>query len=274
MKEKIKLGATALVMLLLFGSVFIAGASAEPKGDKKKVDPHNKVQGTMITTYQSKEGFLTIKETFRSSDLKRIYGVAEISREVKFKIKKNLTGIKRKTEHRELHVLRADEKDKLSILSTYPYPQWTYKMYYDLYDNPYYVKSDPINLAWEGTTESYVKSTLESEGWTGACGGNQYVNDQGTWKVQNDQLEDPGSWCLDTDRIHLRLWQLSNGDVVGGGHRENHLLLDVISFEDGENRVDDDFYSASWSVAEDSVWLNNYVSDPYNNGNATVITKQ
>lgn len=50
MKEKIKLGTTALVILLLFGSVFVAGVSAEPKDDKaeniaKKIEKDLKETG-------------------------------------------------------------------------------------------------------------------------------------------------------------------------------------------------------------------------------------
>lgn len=267
-RKGVKIGAVAIMLLLLVGGVFAGNIFATPG----KVDPHTKVGGTMITIYELKDGYLTIKETFTSAELKQIYGDKEISREEKFKVEGNLTGTKTKKEFKELYVIRADEKEKISILASYPYPQWTYKWY-----GSYFVRSDPINLAWEDSSELMVKLWLEDEGWTWACGGTQYVYDNG-WKAQDDSLEDPGSGCYDTGgRTHIRLWQISNGDVVSGAHNEywswtkfNHI---VTSFEGGENRVDDDFYDFLWDVDEDSAYLNNYVSSPYNNGWTTVITQ-
>lgn len=166
----------------------------------------------------------------------------------------------------------------MSILSSYPYPQWTYLRYFSEGTEPYYVKKDPINVAWEDSQESHVSGQLEDEGWTWACGSTQYVYD-GTWKSQDASKEDPDGYCLDPiSRIHLRLWQLSNGDVIGGAHKEKYVGLingghEVLSFEDGENRVDDDFPYPFWYVASDSVWLNNFNSSPYNDGYATVITE-
>jgi len=267
-----------LAAFLLVGSVFAGSVMANTDNSDNKAKPENiypytKLQGTMITTYEFKDGYLTITETFSGADLKRIYGEEEISNVEKFKIDKNLTGIKRKTEYKELYVIRADEKDKIAILSSYPYPQWTYTLF-----GIFFIRSDPINLAWEDSSEPMVKSWLQGEGWTWACSGIQFVFDQGIAKPQDDSLEDPGSSCFDTEgRTHIRLWQLSNGDVVAGAHNEywtgtHHM---VTSFESGENRVDDDFYDPFWwDVDEDSVYLNNYMSSPYNNGWATVITQQ
>jgi len=129
---------------------------------------------------------------------------------------------------------------------------------------------DPVNLTWKDTNLNAVKNVFYSYGWDDALGMDEWVKDGGVWKRQNKQLED-GSY-LGT-RHNVRLWLLSNGDIVGQTHYERWIGYwhEVLSFEQTENHVADEF-DPDWNVFEDSEDIDNECTEPvYNDGWLTVI---
>lgn len=102
MKEKIKLGATALVMLLLFGSIFVAGASAVQKDDKaekiaKKIEKDLKETGKyserdldeLIETLEKAHNVVLSDEEKKGA---KEYALREIKKKIKLdKLKKKAT---------------------------------------------------------------------------------------------------------------------------------------------------------------------------------------
>ena len=138
-----------------------------------------------------------------------------------------------------------------------------------------YVKRDPTNVAWEDTNLSTVVDAFVDYGWEilpgPPWGGEpQWVYENG-WNDCDEQLDDGSPTGT---RHHCRLFELSNGDIVGNTHYEywDWSKLDhvITSYEHSENHVADEFDNPDWDVYEDSVWMANNKSPPkYNNGRLT-----
>lgn len=153
----------------------------------------------------------------------------------------------------------------------YEYPQYTW---YE--DNGVYTRADPINLAWENTDLNTVKSRICSQGWWDwTLEYIEYVSDpQNSW-VQGDGL---GTGPV---RIfggyHVRLFDLSTQDIVGGAHRDSWVPHEVTELETAENLVgglfDNDL--SNWWVLYDYEELDNEEGtpnvEPFCDGEATCM---
>ncbi len=151
----------------------------------------------------------------------------------------------------------------------YAYPQWTWSE-----DNGYYGREDPINLAWESTDKSAVKSRILDQDWID----NPYEYDQYVSDPEDDWILDDGV-ADDRYRInggyHARLWEMSNGDVVANVHHDSSFPHVADEYEPAEDLVagffDNDL--SNWWVLYDNRDLDNYVASPLNDEDATCIYK-
>lgn len=73
-------------------------------------------------------------------------------------------------------------------------------------------------------------------------------------------------------RFHVRFWKTSR-NIVACAHKEGlgHLIGSVDSFDQGKNRVAQDFRNAGWAVFDDTLFIGTRVDTPSNNGWATLI---
>ena len=133
----------------------------------------------------------------------------------------------------------------------------------------FYEREGPINLAWENTNKNTVKSEILEEGWYDWIGEwiNHYVYDpENGWIIADGVADEICGW---DDRYHVRLWQMSDGDVVANAHHDDPFPHEPDQYEPVEELVAEFYEKPEWTVYEDNYYLNNYVSDPYSNGWAT-----
>ena len=125
-------------------------------------------------------------------------------------------------------------------------------------------------LTWEDTNLDDIVDAFYSYGWDNALGSDEWVNDDGVWKVQDRQLEDGSFWSYSH---HCRLWALSNGDIVANTHYQTVITHEIQCYEGSEYHVADEF-DPDWNVFEDSVDMGNECTKPaYNDGLLTVISR-
>jgi hypothetical protein len=168
-------------------------------------------------------------------------------------------------------------------LDGYAYPPHLYKKEnFGIYGD-YTKREDPVNLIWKNTTATTVRSTLIAQsGWITL---NESLTNEYPYAVydRNRQWISSLSVANDTYRInggyHVRIYQLQDGSVVGGAHKDSPVGLSghqVTDLEYTEYLVCDYFYKANWKFNQNYINLYNsgtYGSGAYNNGNATLITR-
>jgi uncharacterized repeat protein (TIGR01451 family) len=153
------------------------------------------------------------------------------------------------------------------------YPQWVWDKWLivDIYEC-----SGPINLAWENTDKNTVKSVIKDEGWYDwvMAWWDFYVSDKEKGWIKADDVADE-RFGLDVPRYHVRLWQLSNGDVVANAHHDTPARWhEADQYEEAEELVAAFFLvsdGTEWGVCNDSYYLNNSMSEPVSNDWCTQI---
>jgi len=87
------------------------------------------------------------------------------------------------------------------------------------------------------------------------------------WPTTDSKRSVPLGWGY-----HIRIWGMSDGDIVGAAHEDSGFPHRAIGFENAEELIAG-FYNdpddSRWHVYQDDYALNNYVADPYSNGMAT-----
>jgi len=98
----------------------------------------------------------------------------------------------------------------------FSYPQWIFKKSGDAFQR----LEEPINIVWRGTTVEKVEAELISHAWFRVSGplleDTYYIYDKG-WEADTGMATDPIGLF---GRYHIRLWQLTNGDVIGAVHHD------------------------------------------------------
>lgn len=244
------------------------------------------VNVTSTTTYKYYNGQLEIKEVYTSKDPENKAKVNDFTKISKIPISAKdkitiLNGESFTLEEGNEKVI-VTEKTVVITSQTDPYPWWDYGYQYPQWtwseDNDQYAREDPINLAWEYTNLNTVKSVILDQGWKdNIFEYTYYVSDP-----VNGWIEDDGV-ATDEERYlggyHTRLFELNNGDVVGGAHHDDPFPHEADEFETAEDVVAEFFDGNvnNWWVLYDHRELDNEVgtpnSEPWNDGEATCIYK-
>lgn len=267
MKINMKFGIGAmLAAMLLVSMAFVPAVSAAPEKTMEQWMQDHTVNVESTTVYKYEQGNLEIKETYTGKDLEERFGVNNITKVKKVPMDKTDIRMQEGTE-------KVVVVEKAVVLTTtayhwwdyYAYPQWTWSnVAYTIYE-----KEDPINLVWNDNTANTVKSEILNEGWTDypAQYAHYVADPQWGWSVgdgvADDELRPNGGY-------HARLWQMSSGAVVANAHHDTKLLHTADKYEEAEDLVAG-FYGTGWTVNKDDYWLNNIVTTPINDGEATVI---
>jgi hypothetical protein len=248
-----------------------------------------------LTSANSKTNNLQIETSYTSNDPKFIkeFGVSEVSSiqniPTEFSQKsyyineKSVSADKLKNEtitiSEEKQIVLAAADDPFEWWDYgYAYPPQMWKKEYIGYFGEYTKPEDPISLIWNETTAANARATLVSQaGWVNVPIPFEYpygVYDQnGSWI----QSQSAGSTLMRSDGgYHVRIFQLSDGSVIGGAHEDSTSPHAVVEFEDIEYLVGTYFSQAGWTVENNELYLANsgWFGDNvvYNNGYATVIT--
>lgn len=137
---------------------------------------------------------------------------------------------------------------------------------------------DPVNIIFKSSSIDEVRGVILDKypSWVGSniVEKNFYVYDFDAQKwirsrsVAESSLRTNGG-------CHVRLYELSDGTVVGGAHKDGRPPHESIRFEPFENQMSWDFEeNESWRVLPNNVFLGNFNSFVWNDGFATVIEKK
>jgi len=168
----------------------------------------------------------------------------------------------------------------------YSFPPYLYKKEYFGIWGDYDKREDPVNLVWKNTNANTVRSTLISQsGWVALSDSilSEYpyaVYDRNrTWVTSLSVGETPRR---ENGGYHVRIYQLSDGSVIGGAHKDSPIISTygithkVVDLEYAEYMVCNYFYNAGWKVQQNQINLYNsgtYGQGATNNGRATQITR-
>jgi hypothetical protein len=255
--------------IAIIAVIAIPLVTAETAEDTDKFDQwvqEHLVEVEQTTIYRCENGYLEIEKIYSGKEIETRFNVDSFTQMLKIPIgmaQKEYEG----TFVEVKSVLITSATDPPVWWSSYDYPQWAYE-----YSDGYYIQADPINLAWENTDIQEAKDELLDEGWFDwGTWWNYYVYDPVYGWVDDDNLaDDPfGLW----GRYHLRLWKMSDGDIVGQAHRDSSVPHHAVKYENAEYAVYS-LYGSGWKADSDSYWLGNeYANDygAYNNGWSTLI---
>lgn len=249
------------------------------------------VNVTSTTIYRYEKGYLEIKEIYTGKDMENKVGINEFTKVRKIPVDAKIVetiyvdGETSSLEEgneivlvTEITVVITSETDPFPQWNNgYEYPQWTWSE-----DSGSYDREDPINLAWEYTDKSTVKSRILNQDWTDVFypyEEKQYVSDpQNGWMLADGVADDlEREW----GGYHARLWEMSNGDVVANAHHDDAFFNIPLGhqadeYEPAENLVAGffDYDLTNWWVLYDQCELDNEYTNPYgayNDGDATCI---
>ncbi|WP_319506248.1 hypothetical protein [uncultured Methanolobus sp.] len=304
MKDRMKL----LVMVAVAALICIAcmqTVSAETEDAQKKwIKDHTvNVKSTVLLTYEDE--YLEITEIYTGNDLKKKTGLEKIVKSKKIPLEIGEIETKNKKEKvlvtKNEVILEDNGKEVLKIkkgekkvfeknkevvltkesdpyLTTTGIPDWTWPKVSCWFGICWYEMEDPINLVWQNTYKSEVKSEFPPD-WTDYPYENtQYVFIGNKW-VKADGIAD------DRYRFfgghHARLWEIPGDTVIGNAHHDDAVFNypighQVDDYEGAEEKVSN-FYLNGWNVEADNLDLSNEYFSPfynaYNNGSATLISK-
>ncbi|MDY0387118.1 MAG: hypothetical protein RBT65_08335 [Methanolobus sp.] len=242
---------------------------------------------TSTKTYRYKSGELIVEETYSGKEFEEKFKTDEITKEMKIK---NPSKEFRSINSNGQSVL-LNEGDEVTTTNTvmivmteqsspfewwnigYEYPQYSWYQI-DNGGTVLYEKADPINIAWENTYRSTVATRIINQGWTDTViEWAEYVSDPNNGWIEGDGVAT--STARLTGGFHVRLFVLSNGDIVGDAHEDSWPLPEheVIGLENAEDLIagffDNDM--SNWWVLYDQEELDNEVTSPFSNGEATCI---
>lgn len=227
------------------------------------------------TTYSYMSGNLKVKEVYSGDEFQKKFGVQNFTRERTFVVDPNTAatlnlkeGMSEVFTETSFEVLTTENDPPIMLLS-YDYPQWIYVKS----GSVYLQLNEPINIAWENSNYNSVKQEILEKGWTDyPLEDTYYVYDPVYGWIADDGL------ATDPYRLfggyHIRIWRMSDNDIVGAAHQDSAVPHHAIGFENVEELVAG-FYidpdDSRWHVYQDDYALNNYVANPYSNGMATRV---
>jgi len=276
MKERIGMRACSLLLaVLLVSGVMVPAVSAEKIGPRtvSEWEKEHTILTEHTIEYYFEKDTLCVRETYSSPDLKSRFDTDQLVKTRSYQIERE-TAVKmgfvegqRYTITELTEEVFTSENDPPIALRSYDYPQWIYEKIGDTYHQ----LDEPINIAWESNNLNTVKSEMLEEGWWDFIAEDVYYIYDNGWREGDGVASDPirlfGGW-------HIRLWQMSDGDVVGAAHHDSAVPHHADGFENAEEYIAA-FYEQPddglWHVYEDYYVLNNYVASPYNNGMCTQI---
>ena len=278
-----------LIVGVTAGRVIAVGIPANTSSDPWKAwSKTHTVHVVVIERIQYQNGELIKQIEYTGDDLKAKFG---IDRLIKVKTSKmpvtellRLYPKEAKTLTLGIPLIKTYYKTTVLTTSNDPYPWWDYYPYLPrwtwekveycgyLFCHTYYEKADPVNLVWDSGTKNEVKNVLKGAGWNDwVVASDQYIYDPpqygGSGWEEGDDLAT--GWLGLSGRYHVRLWVIYNGKIIGSAHHDTSAPHGVDTFEGGEDKVAG-YYSPSWHVCKDCVYLDNVISGK-NDGYATVI---
>jgi hypothetical protein len=276
MKEKIGMRALSLCLAVLLVSVGVVSVVSAEKTSPRMVSDWEKEHTILTehtTDYYLEKDVLRVQETYSSPELKSRFDTDQLVKTRTYQIESETAEKIGFVEGQHYTTTELSEEiftsadDPPVVMRAYDYPQWIYEKIGDTYHQ----LDEPINIAWESNNLNTVKSEMLNEGWWDAIAEYVYYLYDNGWREDDGVASDPirlfGGW-------HIRLWQMSDGDVVGAAHHDSAVPHHADGFENAEEYIaafydqpDDDL----WHVYEDYYALNNYLASPYNNGMCTQI---
>jgi len=216
-----------------------------------------------------------VREVYSGDEFQTKFGVQNFTRERTFIVDPNTAatlnlkeGMSEVFTETSFEVFTT-ENDPPQMLLSYDYPQWIY-----VKDGTIYLQlNEPINIAWENSNYNSVKQEILEKGWTDSPYENTYyVYDSAYgWMADDGLASDPYRWF---GGYHIRIWGMSDGDIVGAAHEDSGFPHHAIRFENAEELIAgfyDDPDDTRRHVYQDDYALNNYVPGPYSNGMATRV---
>ncbi|WNY26675.1 hypothetical protein [Methanolapillus ohkumae] len=252
---------------------------------------------TVTTNYKtqiknSNTNELIVEEIYQSNDPKfnEMFGTNNILSKKTYLIDNKNKLINFEGNMVTLDVYTKESKTEILVVTTgsdpynwkavgYPYPDYLWKVVDPNYPGGgLYIRADPVNMMWQNTSASIVKTFILSKtNWTGVITieydyrvydpfTQTYIRSQ---SVASNPIRPTGGY-------HVRIYQMPQGYVVAGAHEDSSSPHQAIAFEPVEKYIAGLFSgNSSWSVSNNSTYLNNSCSSPaYNNGYATVIKRQ
>ena len=261
-----------------------------PKELKEWMQEHT-LNVTSTKTYKYENGEITVEETYTGNELEKKLKVGKTTKSMTIKnLKKEDLTI-----YSNGKKLALSEGDEITTITTttvvmtqeyWPFPWWDigydypqYTWYQVTYDGiPFYEKADPINIAWENTYKITVENRIENQGWVDFIAEwFEYVSDPdgclfgGPGWILGDGIAT--SRLREHGEFHIRLFDMSNGDIVGAAHQDSPEPHQVIGIENTEDMVAQffDYDMSNWWVLYDQEELDNEVITPLCDGEATCI---
>ena len=261
-----------------------------PKKSMEQWRKEHTVKVKAIRTLKYEQGYLISKEIYTGEEFKKRFGRDNFTKDFRIPVSADdakkiaeINGIRELREGEEITISITEEEHVFTTVTDPPqwwsspdyfhYPPWAYSK-----DGDVYKEEDPINMAWENTNISTVMSEITEEGWEDPVFQHTfYVSDPSYgWLEQTDSL---ATCCWWSSRYHIRLWQLSTGDVAANAHHDSvpwptHHADEYEPAEElvaGYYKEPDD---TQWVVYDDSYWLDtDYTNEhgAYNNGLCTQI---
>lgn len=209
---------------------------------------------TSTKTFKYENGELIVKETTTGEELEEKFKVDKTTQVRKY-TNLRTDSIKVSSNDKTFSLNEGDEittTTTTTIVMTYataPFPWWDYGYEYPQYTwyyvggytYDYYKLGDPVNIAWENTYKSTVESRIMNEGWDDIIfEWAEYVSDphgsilgNPAW-IRGDGVAE--SMFRINGGFHVRLFDMSNGDVVGGAHEDSagpeHVVIGIENAED------------------------------------------
>ena len=231
-----------------------------------------KVTQTTISTY--KDGVYETITIYSGNGLKEKLGienfivVRKIPLESQDAVKFGIIESNPKISKKESYEVFTTATDPPRILRSYP--QWIYEK--DIWGN-YHQLNEPTNMIWKYSTLTDVRNEIWIDhDWYHVMvpyEDTYYIYDGG-WRADYGLADDPFRL---SGGYHIRLWELSDGDVIGAAHQDSSFPHHAVGFENAENLIAGFFQDpddSAWRVYPNLEYLGNQVSSPYNNGYATM----
>lgn len=262
-----------LLVLLLAAMAMVPCVSADPESTYKagKWQSDHTIQVTKtVSTYYS-DGILVTDTTYRGAELTKRFGIEKFSMQNRVNVSSadaaNL-GLDAKkatvasTITREVFTAPDDPPRLLA-----GYPVWIY----EYSGGVYHQLNEPINMIWGGAYLSTIKTEMIEKGWWDTIAEDTYYIYDGSWKADDGVASDP---VRILGGNHVRLWQLSTGEIVGAAHQDSAVPHHAVGFEVTEDLITTYYQDADdtlWHVYPDNTYLGNSVSSPLANAYAVYI---
>jgi hypothetical protein len=276
MKENFVMRTFSVLLAILLVSMGVVSVVSAEKTSPRMMSDWEKEHTILTehtTDYYLEKDVLHVQETYSSPELKSRFDTDQLVKTRTYQIESETAEKIGFVEGQHYTTTELSEEiftsadDPPVVMRAYDYPQWIYEKIGDTYHQ----LDEPINIAWESNNLNTVKSEMLNEGWWDAIVEYVYYIYDNGWIEDDGVASDPirlfGGW-------HIRLWQMSDGDVVGAAHHDSAVPHHADGFENAEEYIaafydqpDDDL----WHVYEDYYALNNYLASPYNNGMCTQI---